>query len=176
MNVNNQERCLLVRSINYREVLIMMQRFIESLGCCITPVETFTLQMSVPLIDECKFISVDLILYKDKDNMLQHVFDAEGINSEPFLSNVCFDLENREDMDIVTRRIEKALNDNRQLSFMLSDINYRLKVVIDGLMITIKEQMLNRVKKLFNNMHVEKDYIDYDYSYYNEPCTNSLGN
>ena len=148
----------------------MQKRFIESLDCCITPVETFTLQMQVPLIDQCKFISVDLILYKDKDNMLQHVFDAAGIDSEPYLSNVCFDLENREDMDIVTRRIAQALNDNRQLSFMLSDINSRLKVIVDGLMITIKEQMLNRVKKLFDNMHAEKDYIDFDYSYYNEPC------
>ena len=176
MNVNNQERCLLVRSINYREVLIMMQRFIESLDCCITPVETFTLQMQVPLIDESKFISVDLILYRDKDNMLQYTFDAAGVDSEPYLSNMCFDLDNREDMDIVTRRIAQALNDGQQLSFMLSDINSRLKVIIDGLMITIKEQMLNRVKKLFDNMHAEKDYIDFDYSYYNEPCTNSLGN
>ncbi len=154
----------------------MEKRFIERIDRCITPIETFTLQMSVPLIDECKFISVDLILYRDENNMLQYVFDDDGIDSEPFLSNVCFDLENREDMDIVTRRIEKALNDNRQLSFMLSDINSQLRVIIDGLMITIKEQMLNRVKKLFDSMHAEKDYIDYDYSYYNEPCTNSLGN
>ena len=115
----------------------MMQRFIESLNCCITPVETFTLQMQVPLIDECKFISVDLILYRDKDNMLQHVFDAAGIDSEPYLSNMCFDLENREDMDIVTRRIAQALNDNRQLSFMLSDINSKLKIIIEPIIILL---------------------------------------
>lgn len=154
----------------------MQKRFIESLDCCITPVETFTLQMQVPLIDKSKFISVDLILYRDENNMLQYVFDDDGISSEPYLSNMCFDLDNKEDMDIVTRRIDQALSDGQQLSFMLSDINSRLKVIIDGLMITIKEQMLNRVKKLFDNMHAEKDYIDYDYSYYNEPCTNSLGN
>ena len=153
-----------------------MQRFIESLDCCITPVETFTLQMSVPLIDECKFISVDLILYRDENNVLQYVFDAEGIDSEPYLSNMCFDLENREDMDIVTRRIAQTLNDNRQLSFMLSDINSRLKVIIDGLIVVLKKQVLDGIKALFDGIYAEDEYIDFDYSYYNEPCTNSLGN
>ena len=148
----------------------MEKRWIEGIDCCVTPIETFTLQMSVPLINETKFISVDLILYRDENNVLQYVFDDDIIDSEPYLSNTCFDLDNKEDMDIVTKRIEKELSDGQQLSFMLSDINSKLKIIIDGLMITIKEQMLNRVKKLFDNMHAEKDYIDYDYSYYNEPC------
>ena len=153
-----------------------MQRFIESLDCCITPVETFTLQVSVPLIDETEFISVDLILYRDENNMLQYVFDDDGYSSEPYPSNMCFDLDNREDMDIVTRRIAQALNDGQQLSLMLSDINSRLKVIVDGLIVVLKKQVLDGIKALFDGIYAEDEYSDFDYSYYNEPCTNSLGN
>lgn len=154
----------------------MEKRWIERIDCCITPIETFTLQMSVPLIDESKFISVDLILYRDENNMLQYVFDDDGISSEPYLSNMCFDLDNKEDMDIVTRRIAQALSDGQQLSFMLSDINSRLKVIIDGLIVVLKKQVLDGIKALFDGIYAEDEYIDFDYSYYNEPCTNSLGN
>ena len=157
----------------------MEKRWIEGIDCCITPIETFTLQMSVPLINETKFISVDLILYRDENNVLQYVFDDDVISSEPYLSNMCFDLENREDMDIVTKRIEKALSDGQQLSLMLSDINSKLKIVIDNLIHFIQEQVLKQVKSLFEDIYTctNKKYIDYDYSYYNElPYTNSLGN
>ena len=154
----------------------MEKRFIERIDRCITPIETFTLQMQVQLIDECRFISVDLILYRDENNMLQYVFDDDGYSSEPYLSNMCFDLDNREDMDIVTRRIAQALNDGQQLSLMLSDINSRLKVIIDGLIVVLKKQVLDGIKALFDGIYAEDEYIDYDYSYYNEPCTNSLGN
>lgn len=154
----------------------MEKRWIEGIDCCVTPIETFTLQMSVPLIDETKFISVDLILYRDENNVLQYVFDDDVISSEPYLSNMCFDLDNREDMDIVTRRIDQALSDGQQLSFMLSDINSRLKVIIDGLIVVLKKQVLDGIKALFDGIYAEDEYIDFDYSYYHEPCTNSLGN
>ena len=154
----------------------MEKRWIEGIDCCVTPIETFTLQMSVPLINETKFISVDLILYRDENNMLQYVFDDDVISSEPYLSNMCFDLDNREDMDIVTRRIAQALSDGQQLSFMLSDINSKLKIIIDGLIVVLKKQVLDGIKALFDGIYAEDEYIDYDYSYYNEPCTNSLGN
>ena len=154
----------------------MEKRWIERIDRCVTPIETFTLQMSVPLIDETEFISVDLILYRDENNMLQYVFDDDGYSSEPYLSNMCFDLDNKEDMDIVTRRIAQALNDGQQLSLMLSDINSRLKVIVDGLIVVLKKQVLDGIKALFDGIYAEDEYIDYDYSYYNEPCTNSLGN